>query len=304
MKKRGLHKFGILLLVLCIMSACASDGKTYPSSYKKSPSPTVEQLHIPSTPGSAVIQDDNGIVRIDYSNVSQGYLAATLNQDTGKRVKLSIKKENEFNNPYDLETVGLTQYFPLPFGSGTYLISILLNISGDEYAVIKTSYIEVAMEDERLAFLYPNQIVDYTSDSKTIAKAFELCKDDETVLERISSLYNYVVNNIEYDDDKAKDVSDVYVLPIVDETLKIQKGICFDYAALLTAMLRSQQIPTRLVTGNTSIEYHAWVEVYLPEKGWINAEVLLKSNKWSRMDPTFAANESDYEDGYESKYYY
>ena len=94
------------------------------------------------------------------------------------------------------------------------------------------------------------------------------------------------------------------MLPVVDETLESKKGICFDYAALLAAMLRSQQIPTRLGTGNTTIEYHAWVEVYIEGKGWINPDILLHAKKWSRMDPTFDASDIDYKDDYEDKYYY
>ena len=42
-------------------------------------------------------------------------------------------------------------------------------------------------------------------------------------------------------------------LPSVDETLKTKKGICFDYAALMTAMLRSQGIPTKLEIGYQGI---------------------------------------------------
>ena len=137
-----------------------------------------------------------------------------------------------------------------------------------------------------------------------IKKAFDLTKDDDTVLKRIATLYNYVVDNISYDSKKAKEVEDIYVLPVVDETLESKKGICFDYAALLAAMLRSQQIPTRLVTGNTTIEYHAWVEVYIEGKGWINPDILLHAKKWSRMDPTFDASDIDYKDDYEDKYYY
>lgn len=304
MKIRRIQSIGIIFLVLCMLMGCSSDETKYPSSYEKSPSPTIDQLHSISAPGNLVAQDDEGLVFIDYSNTGQGYICATLQRDPGKRVKFSITKDGEGNSPYDLTIVNKTESFPLELGNGSYLLKVYLNISGDEYAVLFTKYIDVQLENEQIPFLYPNQVVDYTKDSKAIAKAFELCKDDETVLERIATLYEYVVDNIAYDDDKAEEVDDVYILPVVDETLSTKKGICFDYAALLSAMLRSQQIPTRLVTGNTSIEYHAWVEVYLPEKGWISADVLLKSKKWSRMDPTFAASRSDYEDGYESKYYY
>ena len=43
-------------------------------------------------------------------------------------------------------------------------------------------------------------------------------------------VYNYVVKNVKYDDEKAQNVQSGY-LPSVDETLKTKKGICFDYAA-------------------------------------------------------------------------
>lgn len=305
MKKRHIRNYCILFVMLCIISGCGNNGKTYPSEYKTSPHPTAEQLKLPSLTFTNVVGDELGIVTIDIGNLSQGYLQAVLNNDPGRNVKLSITKDGTQDSYYyDLKSVGKTEVFPFTLGSGTYLIKILLNDSDDVYSIIFSQYIQVSLENEQIPFLYPNQIVDYTADSKAIAKAFELTKKDDTVLERIATLYNYVVDHIQYDKEKAKEVDDIYVLPVIDETLESKKGICFDYAALLTAMLRSQQIPTRLVTGNTSIEYHAWVEVYLPEKGWISADILLKSKKWSRMDPTFAASGTDYEDGYENKYYY
>lgn len=50
----------------------------------------------------------------------------------------------------------------------------------------------------------------------------------------------------------------------MDDTLKSSKGICFDYAALMAAMLRAQNIPVKLVTGNVSPNNlsHAWNLVY------------------------------------------
>ncbi|MGX8834624.1 transglutaminase-like domain-containing protein [Amedibacillus sp. YH-ame6] len=303
MRKRYSRIVSLLLILVIVMCGCG-DSKTYPSEYEESPSPTLEELKLPQASGGQVMGDSQGIVNIDVSNVNQGYLCATLQRDPGKKVKLSITKDDAGNSPYDLMVVGKNETFPFASGSGTYLVRILLNTTGDMYSVLFTQYIDVSLENEQIPFLYPNQIVDYKTDSKAIHKAFELTKKDTTVLQRIATLYNYVVDTIAYDDEKADQVDDIYVLPVVDETLDTKKGICFDYAALLTAMLRSQQIPTRLVTGNTSIEYHAWVEVYLPEKGWVSADVLLNSKKWSRMDPTFAASRADYEDGYEDKYYY
>ncbi|MEG0329327.1 MAG: transglutaminase-like domain-containing protein [Longicatena sp.] len=292
------------LLILSLLTSCGGSSKEYPSEYATSPSPSISQLLLPQSLGVALMNDSAGLVEIDYSNANKGYINAKLLKETTKKVKLSITKDKVGNLPYDLTKVGKVETFPFELGSGNYLIKILQNDSGDIYNIMFTKYIDVQLEKEESAFLYPNQTIDYNAESKAVQKAFELTKKDDSVLKRIATLYNYVVDTISYDDKKAKEVEDIYVLPIIDETLSSKKGICFDYAALLCAMLRSQQIPTRLVTGNTTIEYHAWIEVYIEGKGWIDPEVLLDNNKWSRMDPTFKANDVNYKDEYENKYYY
>lgn len=300
--------FLCFLIILFLLTGCSKqdqdNSSEYPTEYEVSPSPTIEQLHLPESPGEQVVQDASGYVQIDYSNTSQGYIQAKLLREPEKRMRLSISKDGVGNIAYDFTKVGEYETFPFDQGSGTYLIKVLENKSGKTYAITLSMNVEVQLENEQIAFLYPNQIIDYTADSKAIQKAFELTKKDDTVLKRIATLYNYVVDNITYDSDKAEEVQDIYVLPIIDETLESGTGICFDYAALLTAMLRSQNIPTRLITGNTTIEYHAWIEVYIEGKGWINPEILLNSKEWSRMDPTFDSSDVDYQDEYENKYYY
>lgn len=294
-----------MILLLCLLTSCGKDdSKKYPTEYKTSPSPTMAQMHLPSSPGKKVAVDETGTVQIDYSNASQGYVQAKLLKKPSKRMRLQIKKDGKGNIAYDFTKIKEYETFPLELGSGSYEIKVLENRSQDIYTITLTLPLSVKLVNEQITFLYPNQTVNFNKDSKAIQKAFALTKKDDTVLKRIATLYNYVVDNTSYDRKKAKEVDDIYVLPIIDETLKTKKGICFDYAALLAAMLRSQQIPTRLVTGNTTVEYHAWIEVYIEGKGWINPDVLLKAKKWSRMDPTFASAGTEYEDGYEDKYYY
>lgn len=303
MKMKRLWLSLFFILILCTTAGC-SDDKTYPTEYKKSPSPKISELRLPESPGDKVITDNRGLVQIDFSNASKGYLQAKLLRESDKRVRIGITKDGVGNIAYDLTKIGEYETFPFERGSGSYVLKVFLNISGKKYAAILSQTIDVQLENEQLPFLYPNQVVNYNENSEAIQKAFELTKKDDTVLKRIATLYHYVVDHVSYDEDKAVKVKDIYVLPIVDETLDQGKGICFDYAALLTSMLRSQQIPTRLVTGNTTIEYHAWVEVYIEGKGWITPDVLLDEKKWSRMDPTFASSGVDYKDGYEDKYYY
>ena len=82
-------------------------------------------------------------------------------------------------------------------------------------------------------------------------------------------IYDYLVNLLSYDTEKAETVEKGYI-PDLEEILAAKKGICFDYSALYAAMLRAQNIPVRLVIGNVQPEniYHAWNQVYIDGK-WI-----------------------------------
>lgn len=82
-------------------------------------------------------------------------------------------------------------------------------------------------------------------------------------------------------------------MPDVDETLSSGKGICFDYAALMAAMLRSQRIPTKLQVGYAGEAYHAWISCYVDEIGWVDNIISFDGKDWSLMDPTLAANNDD-----------
>ena len=57
----------------------------------------------------------------------------------------------------------------------------------------------------------------------------------------------------------------------------------------MTGMLRSQNIPCKLVVGYAGTEYHAWISVWSPETGWIDGAIFFNGTNWQRMDPTFAA---------------
>ena len=93
---------------------------------------------------------------------------------------------------------------------------------------------------------------------------------------------------MKYDNKKAKTVQKGY-LPNLNSLYKKKKGICFDYAATMTAMLRSQGVPTKLVIGYTGKTYHAWINVYSKKKGWITGAIYISGKKWKLMDPTFAS---------------
>ncbi len=57
----------------------------------------------------------------------------------------------------------------------------------------------------------------------------------------------------------------------------------------MVAMCRSLGIPCKLVKGiTTRSAYHAWINVYSEEVGWINEIVSIDDAGWKLMDPTFA----------------
>jgi transglutaminase/protease-like cytokinesis protein 3 len=58
----------------------------------------------------------------------------------------------------------------------------------------------------------------------------------------------------------------------------------------MTAMLRSQEIPTKLVIGYTGSVYHAWVNVYIEGQGWVDNVIYFDGHDWKLMDPTFASS--------------
>ena len=222
---------------------------------------------------------------IDYSNRSDGYVMVCYTGQTEKRLKVRVTNKTTYT--YNL-TPGEWTAFPLSDGEGTYRVTIYKNISGSEYATEMAAEFSVTLTDEFAPFLRPNQYVNYTDSPETMALGTELCTGLEEPLQKVERVYDYVVANISYDYEKAATVKSGY-LPVLDEVLAAKKGICFDYAALMTGILRSQQVPCKLVVGYAGTVYHAWISVWTEATGWVDGIIFFDGQSWKRMDPTFAA---------------
>ena len=184
--------------------------------------------------------------------------------------------------------------FPLSDGSGEYEIGVYENITGTKYATVLKLTCTVTLTDEFAPFLRPNQFVNFSQDSRVVSLGTELTAGRTDTLSRVEAIYDYVVATLEYDYEKAASVKSGY-LPNLDQVLDDGKGICFDYAALMTAMLRSQQIPCKLVVGYAGSTSHAWISVWTGESGLVDGVIFFDGQQWKRMDPTFAStgNRSD-----------
>lgn len=238
---------------------------------------------------SGKVTKGNARVTIDASNTADGYVMIKYLEKTSKRLKVIIKNPKGVNYTYNLNKIGEWETFPLSGGNGNYTVTVYQNTSGSMYSTVYSTTLSVKLVDEFAPYLLPNQYVDYSTASKTVAKAKELTKGKATDLQKIQAVYSWVVTNVKYDKQEAATVKSGY-LPVVDEVLATKKGICFDYAALMTAMLRSQGIPCQLVVGYSGKAYHAWINTYTVEEGWVNSVIYFDGTQWKLMDPTYASS--------------
>ena len=275
----------LCLIFLCcplfLFAGCRSKG----DSSEEPPVFSPPQVLVPESPGTDTLGQSP--LLLDISNISQGYLTAK-SDDNGTTKNVQLTSEDGTVYSYFIKS-GEKAVIPFTSGSGTYQISCYEQISDSQYAALFAQTLEVSLKNEFLPFLYPNQYVNFSPESSASKLALSLLPDDATDQEGIETIYNYVTQHITYDKKKASTVETGY-LPDVDETLASGTGICFDYAALMTAMLRSRDIPCKLQIGYAGDIKHAWIDVYIRGKGWVDHAITYDGEQWNRMDPTFAAN--------------
>lgn len=291
-----------LLLALCLLAGCSSAAEPEDAAYidlsevkeaeieseavALSSSPAaVPTLLLPEASGTAVKKNEKAI--IDYSNVTDGYVMARFTASSDKRLVAQTAGPST-TYTYNL-TAGEWATFPLSDGNGTYKVTVLENVADKKYAVVLSVSIQVTLEDEFAPFLRPNQYVDYETAPKTVEKAAELTRGVTEPLTKVEKIYDFVIKNLSYDKAKAQTVKSGY-LPVLDDVLAAKKGICFDYASLMAGMLRSQGVPCKLVVGYAGTAYHAWINVWTEETGWIDGAIFFDGSSWQRMDPTFASS--------------
>lgn len=249
------------------------------------------QMPLPQ-PGTTLVTQGKG-AKIDASNANSGYAIVTCSTGRSKRLKVQIQSGNQTYD-FDVNNSGSPEVFPFSMGNGTYQVSVMENIDGNRYTPIASTQVPVALLDPQSPFLLPNQYVNYNANSQAISFGYELTRGCGNDVETVNAIYDWIVKNVQYDYDKAASVQPGYV-PNIDSTLSTKKGICFDYSSLAAAMLRSQGIPTKLVTGQAdvgkqqSIGAHAWNMIYTKEQGWIAKTIQFDGKNFQVVDTTLDA---------------
>lgn len=279
-------KIAAFLMVLCLLFTGCAAGASAPAALPEE----AEPYSIPPMAGACFHEEtaeDWAGIRVDFSEMADGYIALRTTVDAVLKFQIELGEEKyNYNVPCDDSDVIL----PLNMGSGSYSFRLLQNAGGNKYACLISDTREVSLNDEFGPFVRPSQMVPYGENSDCVALARELagtcCRDSDVV----SAIYDYLVTHIAYDQQKAETVEPGY-LPSPDHTLAEGKGICFDYASLAAAMMRSVGIPCKLITGYVDGDlYHAWNCFYLQEQGWVTVEIKAKPGLWQRVDITMAAS--------------
>lgn len=209
---------------------------------------------------------------LNAGNASEGYVMVKRESGKEQRVRIAQGKQTF---TYHLRGDGEYEVYPLQLGSGKYDIRVYEQVKGTQYAQVYAKTINAKMEDENLAFLYPNQYVWYTADSGAIPLSQSVCEGAQTDSEKLTAIYTYIIKHISYDYIKMATVKTGY-MPDIEDTIETGTGICFDIASLMAAMLRIQGVPTQIAIGSVGNMAHAWNRVYL-------------DGKWSIVDATLVA---------------
>ncbi len=218
------------------------------------------------------------VSQLNRTPVSQGAIEYKLDSESGKRYKVLIEKDS-VRYTYDIAGKA-TERFPLQLGNGEYTVMLLENIEGTQYRSVESNKVSLSLKNPNAVFLNSVQIINWSADDPAAKKAAQLIAGKTSDSEKITAIYQYIAKNVVYDYSKAKNISGQY-LPDINDTYATNKGICYDYAALMASMLRSVGIPAKLVMGTSSLvndRYHAWNEVY--DSG---------SKKWIIIDSTVDA---------------
>lgn len=212
-------------------------------------------------------------INIDTKDAKEGIVRVSY-EKTNKKIKVMVEKGS---TKYFYDLKNNEESFPLQFGQGNYTVAILENVSGNDYKVLTKKSFKADISEKNAVFLKSAQPVLWNENDEAIKLAGELTQGLENHEEILDRLYNYMINNIDYDYSKMDKLDNDYI-PDIDEVLLNGKGICYDYSVLFAAMLRSQGIPAKLVKGykNDLSAYHAWNEVYI-------------DGSWKTVDTTYDA---------------
>ncbi|MFW6025714.1 MAG: transglutaminase-like domain-containing protein [Candidatus Woesearchaeota archaeon] len=131
---------------------------------------------------------------------------------------------------------------------------------------------------------------DYLDYSDSITQIVDKIELTENSLKNVFKMSDFVHNLIEYD-------RDITYVQSIDEIISRKTGVCFHYSVLLVDLLRYYGYPAREMNGFAysniydNFEGHSWVEVYVPDIGWIEVDPTFGENYYASSNRIFVSYE-------------
>lgn len=266
--------------------------------------PTEEQIKL--TEVSSGIYS-NKYVKINVNTASKGYVEVEYIEPTAFDIVVSLcsDKKNQqgrvTNWTYDTKMKGNCKIkAALTYGNAKYTITVVSAMRNESTKVGRASKkaeltVNLNNVSPTAGFLLSTGEVLFNSDMMFIKKAAEISATCSNDFEKVSKIYDWLTQYIQYKitDDTTQGL---YVCDL-EKIYNRKTGVCYDYAVVLAAMLRSQGIPCKAVFGKyanvSSTDGHVWNEVYIASSGEITSnEISITGNKWCRLDPTLSHGSS------------
>lgn len=129
------------------------------------------------------------------------------------------------------------------------------------------------LTDDHFDMLEPSKFARSSADLASFMKIADLEKPVGDPLTALKTLQRGIYDSFDYEPGVTQVNSPIEV------ALEERRGVCQDYAHIMTAIARLWGVPTRYVSGylyhkgsrdrSAANATHAWVEAYLPSLGWI-----------------------------------
>ncbi|HYC00160.1 MAG TPA: transglutaminase-like domain-containing protein [Candidatus Limnocylindrales bacterium] len=146
----------------------------------------------------------------------------------------------------------------------------------------KTRPLNAAEKKEHRDALEPSTYIPATPEIKKLAG--EIVGDEKNPLKIARKIYDWELSNVDY---WAKEPDRYEPSPMGSAVycLSTRSGNCADFHSLYIALARAAGIPARMVYGSLLKKQlagsredagtHCWVEIFLPELGWLSVDVSL-----------------------------
>lgn len=225
----------------------------------------------------AIVSDNEGQTQIHKSErltvlKDDGYLLVK-SEAVGENYFIQVRSVDGLKEYGYIPDTNEFQTVPLP-DSNKAILLLLEKTDGNNCKILESIEFHINIKNERKRYTLPNVFVYYDEGSLAAKTAKQLKDESNSDLDFVIKAFE-MVSKLPYDYEKYFNINELplFYIPDVDEVLISNTGICSDKATLLAAMLRSQGIPTKYVTGEIPAGAHAWNEVYI-------------NNVWRSVDVT------------------